>query len=896
MKLLFGYTLDHIKRSRRSSLSIMVAILMAATMLSALCGFLYNVYADNLSLILRETGNWHGELYDSTRGSELPAIESFDSVEAILIKGDWKTAQIDDPRRDYLAWRDANAAYWESMPEGDIAILEGRAPGAPGEIALSKQYFEHHPQLTMGDTITLPLGDRMDGDGTVIAPQRVTEPGEHFVQTGQVVLTVVGKLDVATSGTVPAYTALGYLAPEEILPDDELTIYFRFHNIRDTYRELEKIAVAVGYQPDEYGNYMLRYNTDYLARMGVLSPRQTGLLPKLLTAQMPLMFAVIGLLAVSLFVLIIHNAFAMSCSARLSQLGIFASVGATPKQIKGSAQLEALLLTAVPLPLGLVLGQGAVWVYIDYANRVATPGYAEPMTFVVGWQSVLPAILLTGLTVWWSALIPARKICRMSPIEAIRQGGAERLKKPNRFSIARFGGLFGLPGELAANALQARKKSYRAAVVSLVLSFLVLASLFCINSASTASKAVYQTNETKWAEQDIILTLYHVPTAQDFSDINEKILELEAVSSARWYNNLNAAAWIPEDKFSAEFEEKGGFAVVEETISGPQIPLLRDGQRRVRITVLGLDDAAFASYCAGQNLDPAPFYDEDRWRGILYHTVNDVGTSTKRTPVPIPFLDIEAGDTMRLTETTTDAYEGNYTFDIEVTAISDEMPPTGSATFGVRYSALHVMPMSRVRQLAGHFAKANAQTKVTGVLQVSDPQQISPARMEMERISERYFGSGDYALMDENEYLSNDAAAEHLVSMLFGFVSALLAMIGLSNAWSTVRGTLNARRREFAMLRSVGLPPQGLRQMLWLEAVMLGLTPILIGLPIVILLQAVFLHINEVTFAEWLPFAPWLPMTLYVIAVLSVIMAAYASGRRSLLNETIIEAIKVDSI
>lgn len=48
MKLLFGYTLDYIKRNRRGSLAIMIAILMTSTMLSALCGFFFNIYSDNL--------------------------------------------------------------------------------------------------------------------------------------------------------------------------------------------------------------------------------------------------------------------------------------------------------------------------------------------------------------------------------------------------------------------------------------------------------------------------------------------------------------------------------------------------------------------------------------------------------------------------------------------------------------------------------------------------------------------------------------------------------------------------------------------------------------------------------------------------------------------------------
>lgn len=895
MKLLFGYTLDYIKRNRRGSLAIMIAILMTSTMMSALCGFLYNMYADNLSLILNETGNWHGELYDATPGSSLSAIERFDSVEAILIKGRWRTAQIDDPRRDYLVWRDANDAYWKSMPEGDSAILEGRAPTQPGEVALSKQYFENHPDLQIGESITLPAGNRIAADGSPMAQQDVTQPGERFLQTGTITLTVVGKLDIATSSTVPAYTALGFLDPQTILPDDKLTVYLRFHNIHDTYRELPKIAEAAGYEPDEYGNYLLRYNTAYLTRRAVLSPEQTGLVPTFLANQMPLMFLVIGLLTVGLFVLIIHNAFALSSAARVSQLGIFASVGATPGQLKRSVVLEAFLLTAIPLPLGLLLGQLSVKLLIRLANHQSILDDPLQMVFRTGWQSVLPAILLTILTVWWSAVIPARKIARMTPIAAIRQGGTEKLKKPRRFSLSGLAGLAGISGELAAGALQARRRSYRTATVSLTLSFLTLACFLCINSASTASMAVYQTKEKQWEEQDILATLYNVPTTEDYATVTGQIDAVEGVHSAVWYNTLYAAAWLPEDSFSAEFEEKGGFAAVEEKLPAAQIPLLRDGKRRVNITILGLDDDTFAAYCGTLGIDANTFYEEDRWRGILYHTVFDVVTGTKRNPVPIPFFDIAPGGALPLTEKTIDSYEGDFTFNMEVDAIANQMPPIGDTTFNRRYSAVQIMPMSRVKQLAGHFAKSNA-VRVDGVIQVSDPALITPVRMSIEELCESYFGSSDYRLFDENEEYANDAAGRAITTLMFGFVTALLAVIGLSNAWSTVRGTLNSRRREFAMLRSVGLPPQGLRRMLSLEAVMFGLTPILFGLPLAVALQGIFLSINEVTFFEWLPFAPWQPLLLYAAAVLAVTLAAYATGGYRLLQENIIEAIKIDSI
>lgn len=53
---------------------------------------------------------------------------------------------------------------------------------------------------------------------------------------------------------------------------------------------------------------------------------------------------------------LIYNAFSISVAERTRQFGILKSVGATKKQIRGSVLYEALVLCAVGIPLGLLVG------------------------------------------------------------------------------------------------------------------------------------------------------------------------------------------------------------------------------------------------------------------------------------------------------------------------------------------------------------------------------------------------------------------------------------------------------------------------------------------------------------------------------------------------------------
>lgn len=892
MNVLHEYTLESMKRNRKNSLSILIVILMVTTMMSALCGFLYNLYADNLNLVIEKTGNWHGELFDNTPGSSLDTIKSFDSVESVMIKGAWMTAQIEDPRREYLVYRNANALYWDSMPE-KYGIMEGRIPSAPGEIALTKQYFEHHPDLQIGDTLTLPAGERMTADGSAISPVDRRQPGESFKEEGQVHLKVVGKLDLTTSSVIPAYTALGYLEESEIKPEDDLTIYLRFQNVRDTYQELPKIAQAVGYTQDEYGKYELRYNTDYLSRLLVYSPEQLDALGRLTQMSLYLTYLAIGLFTVGVFVLIIHNAFSLSASARLTQLGIFASIGATPKQIKRSVLFEAFTLSILPLPLGLILGQLMVKLLLDFINSITLANAvtnAEPILFRLSLWSVLPSVLLTLLTVWWSALIPARRVAKLSPLTAIRQGELGKMKKPRRISI---GKAFGIEGELADNAVRARARSYRTAVISLTLSFFVLFGILAATSAGKANQTIYNQNGYLREESHVYLSLY---SAREQSDraVMEEINSLDDVQRAAWSLDLRAAAWLDKDMLSEEFQNAGSYETAGTLINTRYI-LRRNEEYRVPVVLTGLDDATFRAFCLENGLNPEAFMDPQVPTGILYNSIEDITVSTLKNPVVIPYLSKQVGDDLDCTEKYSDDVEGDYAFSVTIGGITDQFPPIGRRGMTSRYGITLFLPMSQVDRLASHFARGGVDT-LHGVFITNSDSAIKPLRSRMEAICESWFGSGDYYLSDILEYEENKENGQLMINIITAFICGLLAVIGLSNVWSTVLSNLNNRQKEFAVLRSVGIPPRGIRKMLLLEGFVLGITPFLVCIPLCGAVLVLLLSLNEISLVQWLPYAPMAVFILYVICVLAAIVGAYLLGAKRLLSRNIIEGLKQDTI
>lgn len=892
MRILREYVWDAIRKNRRTSVAIMVALFLMTTMMTAFCGFVHMQWTDTVMLTKLETGDWHGELFDVTYGRDLKKIETFASVSAVMVKGDWEAARLpEEDRRNYIISRNASEEYWESMTEKNL-ITKGRIPSAADEIVLSKQYFADYPDVEIGDTLTLPVGHRMyDGrDCEEVEPYR---EGETFRQTGTKSYVIVGEMDATTSSVVPAYTGMGYLNTKTVKPEDEITVYLRFDPMRSTYKELPALAESVGYEKDEYGKYNVRYNTELLSKYAILSPEQKGALDKLNAFAVPLMFLVLASLLVAVFVLVIYNAFALSAGEKMSQLGILSGMGASPRQIRSAVTMEAFVLSVIPLPLGILAGWGTDVLLVRLINASNDIGRSAPdIVLSFGLPAILPSVVLSLLTAWLSARIPARRMARLLPVEAMRQGDDFKKKKLRKSRIV---SRFGIVGELAANALAARKKSYRTATISLCLSFLLLTGFLYIMTVQEASRGVYGNVEDAASHVNMLISDGRKP---DMEAIRE-VKDIPGITRSVIYNRLQCATWITKEDTSDEIEKHlGGFdKIVDE---GKYSTIERDGKFRIYSLLVGLEEDSFRQYCREQGIDPTPYF-EDPSKAIIYNYTEDPEVSTKKKSVLREMLKLEEGQKITFTEKAYDEDTGEFTFDIEAADIVKEMPADRIITN--RFTLGAVMPMEHVLEIASSVSEKRRLStyNTTGNFLTDDTGGISYTRIKkvtarMEDILSRYYGSGDYMCSDLAEKAEMMEESEEAMGQIVAFLTGLLALIGLSNVWASIYGNLRQRSKEFAMLKSAGLSPGQLGQMLILEGVTLGLKPLLLSVPFQVAVLAAFLTVNEVTLAEYLPYAPFAAVLGYTFLVVLAITGAYIAGGHRIQKENIITAIRDETI
>ncbi len=181
------------------------------------------------------------------------------------------------------------------------------------------------------------------------------------------------------------------------------------HGARSIAADIEEILSNHGYQSETR-------NDNYIA-IGVNWGYTGAQLSENLDFGTAMMLA--GMLLLILFTgyLIIYNVFQISVAGDIRFYGLLKTIGTTPRQIRRMIRTQALLLSAAGIPLGLVLG----WLL----GGVLTPVIVAQLDAVTAVVSVNPAIfvgsaLFALITVLISCRRPGRIAGKVSAVEAVR--------------------------------------------------------------------------------------------------------------------------------------------------------------------------------------------------------------------------------------------------------------------------------------------------------------------------------------------------------------------------------------------------------------------------------------------------------------------------------------------
>ncbi|MDY2652852.1 MULTISPECIES: ABC transporter permease [Eisenbergiella] len=893
MKVLLQYTFRNLKNNKKTTVASMTAVLIASTLLFSLCSVLYNNMAWQADIERYESGGWHAEAGGQLTKEDLEIIENNLQIDKVMVKGPFMSVQLpEESRFPYLLLRDADENYWSLMGEKN-GITEGRIPEKPGEIVVSKSFFDNNPGFRLGDSFTLTAGHRMAGGELWDAGAGME--GEQFLPEKEVTLTVVGKLDTTTPTTTPGYYAMGFLKREALNDADELVVYVTMKDIRDTYKVMPPLMEQLGLEKNEYGNYEnhFRYHARLLALNGVFPPVENFSLEYLSNYTNLFFYATLVLLAAAAFVLIIHSAFAMSARTRIRQLGMFRSVGATPGQIRASVLLEGIGVSLVPIAAGIGLGQLFTALMVRIYTGILGDLIYFPFTLRFSWGIALIAVLVSFLTVLVSASLPAEKMAKLSPVDAIRmQEDAGRLKtrrlrrRQNRRSCL---GLFGVEGVMAAASRKANRRAFRAGLAALTMCFVLVSGFFCM---LTLNNLVTERNAA--ARHYNILMRWQM-TSEPEPEMLEEVFSLPGLVEGTWFYRTRVSYWAKPSRETEEFAANGGFAEV----NPDHFSILeRDGSYRIRADIVGLEDSFFDDYCRALGSNPKGYYNTEVPRAVLVSNVSrypGIANNSEKQQEEYRMLSLEAGDVLTLEEKLRDSDETDYSFQVEIGDRADKRPVLDE--YNSDYSIQLYVPIETYREIVAGFRPETAENyyQICGVGLTSVEKDIEVTE-KIREISSRYLAEEDFTIRSREEERQENQVSGRAMEAVVNLIGALLSLIGIFNALSAAGVSLQQRRREFAVLRSAGMDEGQLKKMLLLEGLRTAVSPVLTGLPVLFVILIYLLGVTGLSWESCLPVLPYGKILQNAGLVIASVGAAYLLAYLSMRKETIADAVRDETV
>ena len=456
---------------------------------------------------------------------------------------------------------------------------------------------------------------------------------------------------------------------------------------------------------------------------------------------------------------------------------------------------------------------------------------------------IIPVIaLLSIITIAISAYIPARRASRTTPIDALRQNTDVRVKAKKLRSPILVRKIFGYEGELAYKNMKRNGRKSRIITSSLALSIVLFLSVYSFCDMFS---------EATRLSSDVPYQVYAYVDLQDADRFRE---EVSALGNFDKMYSVNATYGMglttAKDNFVNGYDrmfssEEGGF------------PLY----------LCYVDDNDFNAMCEENGINPKPFYKGDSM--VVMNGLEHTNSAAKI------FSDSIIGTTFSSTKDASDPLTG-YT-------VGALVPYRDTSYVYGLASTVYVTAFAPVSaaQFAGSYTFGFETTQHEAFSE--DVQDILE--------NGNYADSGVMDMVSSIEMMNSTTLIMQV--FLYGFIT-LMALISVANIFNTVSTSIDLRRKEFAMLKSVGVTPKGFNRMLRFESLFYGLKALIFGLPLG-LLCSYFMQQILVSGSFDIAFYPdwrvYLGVTLAVFLIVGMSMW-YATSKVK--KDTIVETLKTE--
>lgn len=595
-----------------------------------------------------------------------------------------------------------------------------------------------------------------------------------------------------------------------------------FQNAWNIEKNMQQVLSNHGYQNES------RMDGDNYVATGVNWGYSASQLADNIDPATVLTIAAVLLLIIFTGYLIIYNVFQISVANDIRFYGLLKTIGTTPRQLMQMIRQQAIILSLLGIPLGLVggwlAGAALTPIIIAQLDGIVNTVSARPLIFVV-------SALFALFTVLISCRRPGKMAAKVSPVEAVRYTEGINVKRKTRKST----GTVSLLSMAKANLGRSRGKTW-ITVISLSLAVVLLNLTVTFTKGFDMDKYL-----SHFVATDFILAdaaYFQAATGQHFSAdaplpqevIDEVVAQGGITDGARVYGKTSVIQeFVSEDYYRQMRKQWYSKEELDRLVQSE--PKTEDGLLTDNAQVYGMESFALDHLRVLEG-DLSKLYEPGGHYIAAVYSEDDYGD---------PIMDshwAKLGDTVTLRYVEELEYYNPNTG--EVYGSWDDIPNPETDVWASRaakwrdvdYTVVALVSVPNpldYRYYGSDEFVLNDQTFIqdtqTDTIMYYAFDTTDDANDRMEAFLSDYTGNVNPQFDYESKatYLANFESFRSMFLLLGGALSFIVGLVGILNFFNAILTGIITRKREFAMLQSVGMTGKQLKTMLVYEGLFYAL-------------------------------------------------------------------------
>lgn len=849
MSILNRLTIKNLRLNKKRTIVTIIGIILSTALMVGI-GLLFSSFQD---LMIRDTIGYSGKYeakYNDVDLIKLNDIKNKNFTYFYEKPIGFSKIESSNEYKPYMYITSVNKEYFN-----ELKLVDGSFPKNENEVVISNHVITNGGlNYKVGDIVTFTYGSRnIDGDITLANSELVD--GEFLTNEGTHTYKIVGIVD---RSNFESYSASGYTAFTLDVNSDKgnANLYVMFNKNKKIIKQSEELAKELNYDGD------INYNSTLLALYG------ESTYGNVMSSMGGMMIIMLSLVSIGC-IIVIYNSFAISVMERKKEFGLLSSIGATKRQLSHTVFFEAVVVGVIGIILGILgayIGIGCVVLVI---NNLIGDMLEYKLYLVTNPLFIIIPVIFMIIVIGASAFIPSRRASKVSPIEAIRQNDDIKINKKKIRTSKLVNKLFGIEGEIALKNIKRNKKKYRVTIVSLFISIVLFISFssymnYTLNTASSVMGEVPYDYQISYFGDD----------PNNDKEALDKINEIVKSSDVKEYVSYSVSnlSIIGNYTYSDEYLD-----FYKNAYGDDGIKALNDLKYQY-ISIYILDDNSYNKYKKLIGIDNDSVILLNKFKGVSYG-------NNKRVNYNIPVInngninikicnfdnDEDVDTTKYCNKNIDNIFVTNKSFDlIEEFSYMDDFK-----------LIVNKKLYDSISDSSTHYTQFNIISDNTN--------NIDKLTKELDKYSNVNYTNIKEAMKQANNLILV------VKILMYGFIS-LVTLIGVTSVFNTISTSMALRKREFAVLRSIGLTNRGFNKILFFESLFFGMKSLIFAIPVSIGITVLIHYALADMVSISTIIIPWKYIIISIVSVFVIVLLTMMYSTSKIKKHNIIEQIREENI